>query len=70
LVCENRVSNNNFDYCSQKCFKYTLRKVKDRPSQEQLLVELKTTSYVQLGRKYGVSDNAIRKWLKSKKSSS
>lgn len=67
LVCESKVSNNSFDYCSQECSKYALRKVKDRPSQEQLLEELKTTSYVQMGKKYGVSDNAIRKWLKSKR---
>jgi len=67
LVCESVVSNVNFDYCSQECFKYASRKVRDRPSQEQLLEELKTTSYVQVGKKYGVSDNAIRKWLKHKK---
>jgi transposase-like protein len=28
-----------------------------------LLAELEATSYVAVGRKYGVSDNAIRKWV-------
>ena len=51
-------------YCSQECFKFSIRKVKERPSKEQLLEELTTTSYVQLGKKYGVSDNTIRKWIK------
>ena len=40
------------------------RKVKNRPSIEQLLKEIKETNYCAVGRKYGVSDNAIRKWLK------
>lgn len=39
------------------------RKV-ERPSYEQLQNELRTTSMVQVGKKYGVSDNTIRKWLK------
>lgn len=51
-------------FCSQDCYKVSIRKVKERPTKEQLLEQLTTTSYVQLGKKYGVSDNAIRKWLK------
>jgi hypothetical protein len=50
-------------YCSQSCSKKHFRKVQ-RPSRQTLLNELKTMSYVAVGRKYGVSDNAIRKWLK------
>jgi Zn finger protein HypA/HybF involved in hydrogenase expression len=41
-----------------------LRKVKDRPSKEILLKEVDQLGYSATGRKYGVSDNAIRKWLK------
>lgn len=37
------------------------RKVK-RPPYEQLLEEVEATSYSAVGRKYGVSDNAVRKW--------
>jgi hypothetical protein len=36
----------------------------ERPSYEQLLEEIEQTSYVAVGRKYGVSDNAIRKWVR------
>jgi hypothetical protein len=39
------------------------RKV-DRPPYEQLLHEIKATSYMAVGRKYGVSDNAVRKWVR------
>lgn len=35
------------------------------PPTEELLLRLKTTSYVQLGRELGVSDNAIRKHIKN-----
>ena len=39
------------------------RKV-ERPSHEQLLADLAHMSYVAVGRKYGVTDNAVRKWLR------
>jgi hypothetical protein len=50
--------------CSPECSAIKRRKIRERPSKEQLLDELKTTSYVQVAKKYGVSDNAIRKWIK------
>jgi hypothetical protein len=40
------------------------RKVKDRPSKEELIIMIKETSLVTVGKKYGVSDNAVKKWLK------
>lgn len=48
------------------CLSCSLKKRRkvDRPSKEQLLEELKENSYVSVGKKYGVSDNSIRKWLK------
>jgi Zn ribbon nucleic-acid-binding protein len=39
------------------------RKV-DRPSYKQLLADLESMSFVAVGRKYGVSDNAVRKWIR------
>jgi transposase-like protein len=39
------------------------RKV-ERPSYEQLREDLGHLSYVAVGRKYGVSDKAVRKWLR------
>jgi len=51
---------------SKKFKRFNSRKVKNRPSEEQLLREIEETNYCAVGRKYGVSDNAIRKWLKSK----
>ena len=39
------------------------RKVK-RPSYNQLLEEVNEIGYAATGRKYNVSDNSIRKWIK------
>jgi hypothetical protein len=62
-------------YCSQKCWGTVLgdrlrgvpqpgsRKV-PRPSYEQLMTDIETMSYLAVGRKYGVSDNAVRKWIR------
>lgn len=50
-------------YCTICSHKHT-RKVKDRPFKEKLLQDFKELkSFVKIGAKYGVSDNAIRKWF-------
>jgi len=45
------------------CHNTKQRKVQ-RPPQEQLLEEINEHGYSATGRKYGVSDNAVRKWIK------
>lgn len=45
------------------CYNINERKV-NRPSNEQLLIDVNEIGYCATGKKYGVSDNAIRKWLK------
>lgn len=45
-----------------------IRKLKrkvERPPLEELIKEIETFGYSATGRKYGVSDNAIRKWVKN-----
>ncbi|HEX4734215.1 MAG TPA: hypothetical protein VH247_07365, partial [Thermoleophilaceae bacterium] len=37
----------------------------ERPPYEQLMRELEETNWSAVGRKYGVSDNAVRKWVRS-----
>jgi len=47
------------------CYKKLTRKRKvERPSYQQLMNEINELGYCGTGRKYGVSDNAIRKWKK------
>lgn len=45
-----------------KVDKRMLNRKVERPSYEQLKTEIKKLGYVGTGKKYGVSDNAIRKW--------
>ena len=40
------------------------RKVKNRPSKEELKFLIKEKSMVKIGKMYGVSDNSVRKWCK------
>lgn len=47
----------------KKCNELKQRKA-ERPSYLQLAKEIAETSYSAVGRKYGVSDTAIRKWIK------
>lgn len=61
-------------HCSQKCGsrhknrrrgpKPLRRKVK-RPPYELLVAEVQATGFRAVGRQYGVSDNAVRKWIGS-----
>ncbi len=48
--------------CS-KCYNFHQRK-SIRPSKEELIEEVNENGYSFVGRKYGVSDNCIRKWIK------
>lgn len=58
-------------FCSRKCANQiicpnnALRHLKDRPSKQELLNLLKDLSYLKVAKLYNVSDNTIRKWLKS-----
>jgi hypothetical protein len=59
-------------YCSRECGTRWDRtgvprpaaRTAERPSYEQLTAEVKRLGFCAVGRKYGVSDNAIRKWVR------
>lgn len=59
------VKSKRCNECNRKNSIQYKRKVKNRPSVEQLLREVKETSYVAVGRKYGVADTTIKKWIKN-----
>lgn len=54
-------------YCSNSCRGKSRRIVKNRPSKEELSELINNNSWVFIGRKYGVTDNAIKKWARSYK---
>lgn len=53
------------EYCCSECYK------DDRPSKippkKQLQNDIKTMTWMAMGRKYGVTDNSVRKWARKYK---
>lgn len=54
---------NSVKYCSEKCAQMAARKI-ERPTKNKLANLINDLSWTAIGRKYGVSDNAIRKWAR------
>jgi hypothetical protein len=60
-------------YCSRECGvraprpprSLPSRRKVERPPEDQLLREIEELGYLGVGRRYGVSDNAVRKWVKA-----
>jgi hypothetical protein len=50
-------------FCSRECLYMSQQKC-IRPTKEQLKDEIANSNWMAIGRKYGVSDNAVRKWAK------
>ena len=63
-TCEcGKVIRRNSVRC-RSCYEKHNRKVKDRPSKEDLLIMVQENGYEATGRFFGVSGNAVRKWLR------
>lgn len=58
-------SHSEQKYCSYECAQISSRIVKDRPNREELKKLIRHTPFLQIGKLYNVSDNAIRKWCKA-----
>lgn len=63
-VCH-KLTNNDI-YCCSKCCKVARRKV-IRPSFEKLQEDIKKMSMIKVGKKYNVTGNTIKKWIKNYK---
>jgi len=70
VLCGSRTSNSRTKHCMNCFIKHIAPEIGkrqrrvERPQTETLLNDIKELGYVGTGKKYGVSDNAIRKWLK------
>jgi hypothetical protein len=62
-ICQRTLQDQAVRYCSPDCTALGRRKVV-RPSVTQLSDDLKKMSFEKVGAKYGVSGNAVRKWIK------
>lgn len=50
-------------YCSVECYRADTINP-NKPTKEQLAEDIKTMSFVAIGKKYSVTDNCIRKWAR------
>lgn len=67
LVCKEKFmpERSSTKYCSNKCSNISQRIV-ERPIKEQLQQDIDSKiSMLKLGKKYGVSDNTVKKWMKA-----
>jgi len=64
LICKKTLQGKQKKFCSMRCTGYSQRKI-SRPAREILQSDLSKLSIVLLGKKYGVSDDAIRRWAKA-----
>ena len=55
--------NDKQTYCSSSCQTFALRRAA-RPNKNELKSLIETTAWVQIGKMFGVTDNAVRKWAK------
>ena len=68
--CGGKYYGVNDKFCSMKCSsKYIARLNKKdrkaiRPKFADLMIEIEETNFVAVGKKYGVTDNTIRKWVR------
>ena len=60
-ICGKEVTQK--DKLCKECSHIKARKI-ERPSREALKTLIRNTSFTQIGKHYGVSDNAVRKWCK------
>lgn len=61
-ICGN-IKRSSRKTCSDRCRIESLKTV-ERPEKEILIKELQKSNFTEVGRKYGVSDNAIRNWCR------
>ena len=63
-ICGKKISNTAI-YCLD-CLKIQRRKV-ERPSRQELKDMIRELPFTVIGERYGISDNAIRKWCEQEK---
>lgn len=62
--CGKEITKNSKTQLCKNCSAFEKR-VCERPSKEELLDMIKEKSFTEISKKYGVSDNAVRKWCKN-----
>lgn len=64
IRCDSSLQDKQINYCSEECSRISSRRV-ERPSYEEIIADKSVMTMEAIGMKYGVSSNAVRKWLKT-----
>lgn len=65
-ICGGALQDKQKVCCSVNCLSKLRRRSSKKPTKRELNSDIKSgLSYLAMGRKYGVSDNAVRKWSRS-----
>jgi len=62
--CGRTLQQKQNQFCSHECSALG-RRESIRPSRNQLEKDMSSLSWIAMGKKYGVSDNAVRKWARA-----
>lgn len=62
--CGKTIQGGRKKYCCKECYSIGARKT-DRPTVFQLRQDINSMPWVAIGKKYGVTDNAVRKWARA-----
>lgn len=66
IRCGNKCLKDTYKYCSQECYKEDIKEFKKVPKVPELLEAFKIyKNFLQVGKFFNVSDNAVRKWCKN-----
>ena len=63
-VCGLTLQFKQKNFCSVECYLKHKKTITSKPNKRQLLEDLKEMPFTKVGKKYGVSDNAVRKWVR------
>ena len=64
-ICGLTLQHKQLKYCSTVCELIVRRSKSNKPSKDELLELTQRLPFTKIGKLFGVSDNAIRKWCKS-----
>jgi len=62
-VCQRTLQDAQLRFCSIDCHSIMARTT-ERPTKNQLKQDIENMPFTKIGKKYGVSDNAVRKWAR------
>lgn len=65
VICKSTLNKRQKKYCSESCLNSDRKMKSNKPDVKTLQKDMKELSWVAIGRKYGVTNNAVKKWARS-----